>query len=163
MSYVQEQPILRSPCTGSEKLRLQSRLANSRHRDRLWCELVSPTTICLMRWMRLHSKKASQHADTLPRRVPRCRRATCQKHARFLRGRQIAYMTVHGLSDLFTLSSQNKWHAFRCDPGRIQHVEITRFCLPSDCVGFVRSRNCSKQRKSELFTIEDSCSFILIR
>ena len=41
MRYGQEQPILRSQCSGSKKLRLQSRLTNLRHRDRLWSELIS--------------------------------------------------------------------------------------------------------------------------
>ena len=33
----------------------------------------------------------------------------------------------------------------------------TRLCSASDCFGFVRSRNCSKQWTNKLFTIEDVC------
>ena len=36
-------------------------------------------------------------------------------------------------------------------------VKITGHCSASDCLGFVRPRNCSKQWTDNLFTIEDSC------
>ena len=36
-------------------------------------------------------------------------------------------------------------------------VKITGLCSASDCLGFVRPRNCSKQWTDQLFTIEDSC------
>ena len=51
----------------------------------------------------------------------------------------------------------SEWNAFRSGPGRIVQVEKTGFCSASDCLGFVRSRNCSKQWKADLFTIEGSC------
>ena len=51
---VQEQPILRS-----EKLRLQSLLTKLWQRDRLWSEPISLTSICLMRWLRLHWRSFS--------------------------------------------------------------------------------------------------------
>ena len=51
----------------------------------------------------------------------------------------------------------SEWNALRYDPGRIVQIKVTEFCSASDCVGFVWSRNCSKQRKAELFTIDDSC------
>ena len=50
LRFDKEQPILRSPCTASKKLRLQSKLTIFWRRDRLWSEKISPTTICLMRW-----------------------------------------------------------------------------------------------------------------
>ena len=80
-----------------------------------------------------------------------------QKHDRFLQGRQIAYMiyehfratgayeAVQGLSRLQrsmgSCSIISKRNAFRCDPGRIVQVKITRPCSASDCLGFVRPRN----------------------
>ena len=51
---MQEQRILRSLCTESKKLRLQNQLTNLWHRDWLWGERISLTSICLMRWLRLH-------------------------------------------------------------------------------------------------------------
>ena len=65
-----------------------------------------------------------------------------QKHDRFLRGRQIAYMiyeyfratgaceAVQGLVDLFTMSLQP-------DLGSIVQVKISGFRSPSDCDGIV--------------------------
>ena len=41
------QRFLTSQCTGSKKLRLQSQLTILWHRERLWGETISPTTICL--------------------------------------------------------------------------------------------------------------------
>ena len=109
-----------------------------------------------------------------------------QTYDRHLRGRQNADMifehfratgaheAVQGLSELFSVRLQNddvqdfersmgsssiisKRHAFRCDPGRIVQVKITRRCSASDCLGFVRSRNRSKQWTDKLFTIDDFC------
>ena len=59
LGFVQEQRILRSQCTGSKKSRLRSQLTNLWHRDRLWREPISLTSICLMRWLRLHWKSFS--------------------------------------------------------------------------------------------------------
>ena len=53
-SMIQEQPIRRSPCTGSKKLRLPHQLTNLWHRDRFWDEQIPQTTICLMGRLRLH-------------------------------------------------------------------------------------------------------------
>ena len=78
LKYVRKQPILRWLCTGSKKLRLQSQLTNLWHRDRLWSELISLTSICLMRWLRLPWKKGSQHAHSLPKNS-KCRRAACSE------------------------------------------------------------------------------------
>ena len=49
MPYVQGQRILRSLCIGSQKLRLQCHLTNLWHRDLLWSEQISLTSICLIR------------------------------------------------------------------------------------------------------------------
>ena len=51
----------------------------------------------------------------------------------------------------------SKRHAFRCDPGRIVQVKITGLCSSSGSLGFVRSRNRSKQWTDKLFTIEEVC------
>ena len=51
----------------------------------------------------------------------------------------------------------SKRHAFRCDPGRFIQVKITRLCSASDRLGFVKSRNCSKQWTDKLFTIKNIC------
>ena len=73
-----------------------------------------------------------------------------------------AYEAVQGLSDLFNIRLQNdnvqsfdvrwdqallsasEWNAFKCDPERILHFKITRFCWASDCFSFLRSRHHSK-------------------
>ena len=54
-----------------------------------------------------------------------------------------------------TVTSQ--WNALRYYPGRIVQVKITEFCSTSDCVGFVWSRNGSKQWTDKLCTIENGC------
>ena len=100
-------------------------------------------------------------------------RAARSKYHRFLRGRQIACMIYEHFratwafeavykdphSDFYrmTMSKISTFDGmklfffsasdlpFRCDPGRIAQVKITRLCSASDCVGFVRPRNCSKQ------------------
>ena len=59
MKCAREQQILRSLCTGSKKLRLQSQLTNLRHRDRLWDEPISLISTCLVRWLRLHWRSFS--------------------------------------------------------------------------------------------------------
>ena len=61
-----EKHILLSQCSGSKKLRLQNQLMNFWYRDRLW-STISMISICLMRWLRLHWGRASQHADTFPK------------------------------------------------------------------------------------------------
>ena len=85
-----------------------------------------------------------------------------------------AYDAVQGLSHLFNMRLQNddvqvfdvrwdqelifsQWATYRYGPGRIVQVKIAGFCAASDCIGFVRTRNFSKQRTTELFKIEDSC------
>ena len=85
-----------------------------------------------------------------------------------------AYETVQGLSDLFSVRLQSddvqdfdvRWDQallsasdmpLRCDPGRIVQVKITGLCSASDSLGFVRSRNRSKQWTDKLFTTEDVC------
>ena len=100
-----------------------------------------------------------------------------QKDARFLRGTQIAYMiyeyfqatggdeAVRGLSDLSNISLQNddaqdfdkmgpsscssKWNTNGNGPGRFTQVKITGFCSASDCIGYVWTRECSKQRTTK--------------
>ena len=52
LRFVNEQPILRSPCSGSKKLRLLNQLTNLWHRDRLEESLIFMISICLMRWLR---------------------------------------------------------------------------------------------------------------
>ena len=51
----------------------------------------------------------------------------------------------------------SKRHAFSCDPGRIVQVKNSRLCSASDCLGFVRSRNRSKQWTDKFFAIVDVC------
>ena len=109
-----------------------------------------------------------------------------QRYDRFLRGSQIAHMiyehfrangayeAVQGLSDLCNTSSQNDdvedfdviWdHELlsvsempcRNGPGRFVHINIAGFCAASDCIGFARPRDCSKQWATKLFKIEDIC------
>ena len=109
-----------------------------------------------------------------------------QKSDRFVRGTQIAYMiheyfraagayeVVQGLSDLFTKSFQNddvqdfdvRWDQALSSVSEmpsdvilegLYKSKITGFCSASDCLGFVRSRNCSKQWTNEFFKIEDFC------
>ena len=173
LKHVRKQQTLISQCNRSEKLRWQSQLTNLWHRYRLWCEQISPTSICLMRWLRLHWKDFSTKHVHFRKRVS-VEEQRAQKYHRFLGGRQIAYMihehfrasgayeAVQGLPDLFSirlhnddvqdfdvrwdqaLLSVNKRHAFRCDPGRIVQVKITGLCSASDRLGFVRSRNRSK-------------------
>ena len=60
LQYVQNQRCLTSPCIGSEKLRYQSQWTIFWHRDRLHGEKISPTTICLMRWLRLYWRSFSR-------------------------------------------------------------------------------------------------------
>ena len=43
------------------------------------------------------------------------------------------------------------------DPVRIVQVKIERFCSASECLGFVRPRDHSKELTTELFKIEDFC------
>ena len=64
LKFGPKQHILISHCTGSKKLRWQSQLTNLRHRDRLQGETISPTSICLMRWLRLHWKDFSTSTFT---------------------------------------------------------------------------------------------------
>ena len=115
---VQNQQILISQCNGSKKLRWQSQLTNSWHRDRLQGEEISPTTICLMRWLRLHWKDFSTSMFSSEKRVS-VEEQCAQKYDRFLRGRQNAYIiyehfratgpyeAVQRLSDFFNKRLQN--------------------------------------------------------
>ena len=81
---------------------------------------------------------------------------------------------VQGLSDLFTIRLQNddvQDFDVRWDQAPLRAREIHTDVIleglyksklqnsaqTSDCVGFVRSRNGSKEGKAELFTIEDIC------
>ena len=64
LKFGRKQHILISHCTGSKKLRWQSQLTSLWHRDRLQGETISPTSICLMRWLRLHWKDFSTSTFT---------------------------------------------------------------------------------------------------
>ena len=67
LKHVRKQQTLISQCNRSKKLRWQSQLTNLWHRYRLWCEQISPTSICLMRWLRLHWKDFSTNMFTSAR------------------------------------------------------------------------------------------------
>ena len=110
-----------------------------------------------------------------------------QKYDRFLRGRQIAYTiyehfratgayeAVQGHSDLLRKRLQNddvqdfdvRWDQAPLLSAsdmlsdvileRIVQVKIAGFCSASDCLDFLRPRNCQKQWTTELFKIQDFC------
>ena len=114
-------------------------------------------------------EKTSRQAHSFSQKS-KCRRVACSKTQPILTWeRQTAYMiyehfratgaheAVQRLSNLFSVSLQHddvqdfdvRWdqaplsaseHAFRCDPGRIVQVEITRLCSASDCLGFVQTK-----------------------
>ena len=107
-----------------------------------------------------------------------------QKYDRFLRGVSItnkinehfratrSYDTVQGLSDLFHIRLHND-DVHDCDvrwdhtllsasetPSEIvleglYKSKLQGFCSPSDCTGFVRPRNCTKQRATKQNQTED--------
>ena len=86
-----EQPVLRSQCTGSEKLRLPNQWKNFWHRDRLQDSTIFLTSIWLLRWLRQPWRSFSTRSQISERVSVEEQRA--QKHDRFLRGRQIAYIS----------------------------------------------------------------------
>ena len=53
-------------------------------------------------------------------------------------------------------SDSSKWSNYGNGPGRLNLVKITGFCSASDRVGYVWTRECSKQRTTKLLQIEDS-------
>ena len=77
LKCVLKQQILISQCNGWKKLREQSQSTNLWHRVRLCGEQISPTTICLMRWLRLHWKSCSTRMCTSEK--SKCGRATRSK------------------------------------------------------------------------------------
>ena len=185
LMYVRNQQILISQCTGWKKLTKQRQLTNLWRRDRLWCETIAPTTFFFFALFASALKRLlDKHIHFRKRESVEEQRA--QKYDRFLWGRQIALHDLRAMpcnrrlwSGTRTLrfvqhafaewrrprlrrsigssSIISKRNAFRCDPGRIVQVKITGLCSASDCLGFVRPRNCSKQWTDKLFTIEDSC------
>ena len=91
-----------------------------------------------------------------------------------------AYEVVQDLSDLFNIRLQNddfqdfdvRWDQALLATSEIPSEmvleglyksKITGLCSASDCLGFVRPRNCSKQWTDKLFTIENVCNFMLIK
>ena len=52
LGFVYDQPILRSLCSGSKKLRLPNQLTNLWYCDRLQGSLIFLISICFMRWLR---------------------------------------------------------------------------------------------------------------
>ena len=99
-----------------------------------------------------------------------------QKHDRFLRRRQIAYMIYEHFRATDALWSSTRtrrivhfefteWRRSRFRRVKCPQIwswkdcasQITGLCSASDCVSFVRPRNCQKQRKNKWVTIEDSC------
>ena len=131
-------------------------------------------------------EKASQHADTFPKKS-KCRRATCSKTRPILTWKincvhdlwvfpwhqslWSSTRTIRLVSKKFTECRRRRfrrrmgsctticwWNTLRYDPKRIVQVKIKKKIRPtSDCAGFEWSRNGSKQRKAELFKIEDNC------
>ena len=103
-----------------------------------------------------------------------------QKYGRFLRGRQFVYMICEHFRasgahepqifqypfagwrqprfrrSMGSSSIISKWCVFRYDLGRVAQVKKS-FWSASYRLGFVWSRNCSKQWTGKLFTIEDIC------
>ena len=146
LRLVWKQPILKSQCSGSKKLRSQNQLTNLRHHDRLWCELISLTSICLMRclrprWRRFSSRRYPSEKEYVSKSSA-LKNTTGSYEEHNLR--YVIYEFFHaagaceavqGLSDLFTMSLQNddvqdfdvRWdhctinskrNPFRRDPGR---------------------------------------------
>ena len=70
LRFVHEQPILRSLCSGSKKLRLPNELTN---RDRLQGSTIFLTSICLMRWLRQPWRSFSKRSHISEN--SKCRRA----------------------------------------------------------------------------------------
>ena len=87
--FLWTQPILKSQCFGSKKLRCRNQLTNLLHRDRLQGNIIFLISICLMRWLRQPWRSSSTRSQPSGERV-----SVEEQRAqnRFLRGRQIAYM-----------------------------------------------------------------------
>ena len=158
-----------SSCIGSKKLRLQNQLTNLRHRDRLWGETISLTSICLMRWLRLQ-KLLNTHVHFRKRVSVEEQRAK----NRFLRGRQIAYMicehfrangayeALQGLSDLFTTSLQNdnvndfdvRWgQAPLSATSKITTFDgLKLYCQQAICLQMWSWKDCASQNYRTLFS-----------
>ena len=118
LKFVQKQQILISQCSGSKKLRWQSRLTNLWHRDRLWGR-TDFTDFEMLDAMIASALKRLLDKQILFRKRVSVEEQRAQNSDRFFSGRQIAYMihehfratgaceAVRGLSDLFTLSLHN--------------------------------------------------------
>ena len=64
LGFVYDQPILRSLCSGSKKLRLPHQLTILWHRDRLESSLIFLISICFMRWLRQPWRSISARSQT---------------------------------------------------------------------------------------------------
>ena len=64
LGFVYDQPILRSLCSGSKKLRLPHQLTILWHRDRLEGSLIFLISICFMRWLRQPWRSISARSQT---------------------------------------------------------------------------------------------------
>ena len=128
-----------------------------------WCE----DCVCI---------EKDSHEFALPKES-KCRRATCPERRPILtRNADCLHdlrdfqatggdEAVRGLSDLSHISLQNddaqdfdkmgpsscssKWNTYGNGPGRLTQVKITGFCSASDCIGYVWTRECSKQRTTK--------------
>ena len=137
---------------------------------------MSPTTRCLMRWLRLHWRSFSR---TCTSEKTQCRRAACSERRPIPRGRQTAHifeppelMKLYKVFQIysvyayrmmmFKISIQNvpsslsrEWNNYGNCPGGSIQVKSAGFCSASDCIGSVWPREYSKQRTTELCKIED--------
>ena len=179
LKYVRKQPILRSLCSGSKKLRLQNHLsdiavdyrAKRLRRPRYaWCD----DRVCI--------EKASQHADPFPKES-KCRRAACSKTRPILTRKTNCVHDLRVFPCHWSLQSRtrtlrfvqytfaewrrprfrrsmgsssivSKRHAFRCGPGRIVQVKWLQTVLALyDLVTFRNSGQTSYLRHEDVCKI----------
>ena len=168
LKLVRKQQILVSQCNGSKNLRKRNQLTILWHHNRLQGEKISwqryawcDDCVCI--------EKTSRQACSLTKKS-NFEEQRAQKYDRFSRGdknclhdlwaspcNRSLWSGTTTLRFVHFAEWRRPWHAFRCDLGRIVQIKMTWLYSASDRLGFVRSRNRSKQWANKSFTIEDIC------
>ena len=144
--FVYEQPILRSQCSRSQKLRLLNQLTNLWHRDRLWSSLKFPDfdvldAMIASALQKLHAVKCSEKG--------KCRRAASSDF------RPNLTRKTNCVHDLWVFPcNQCVWSSTRA--WRLVHYEFAewrrpRFRCKMGSSTINRKRNCTSQNYRILF------------
>ena len=150
--------------------------------DRLQGDQISPITICLMRWLRLHWRRFSWVCTSRKEYVSKSnelKNTTDSDEGDKLHTWSMSIFEPPELLKLYKnyqicpytftkwwhwrfrykvgpSSISRTWNSYGNCPGRFLHVKIAGFRSASHCIGFVWSRNFSKKKwTAEPLQIED--------